>query len=711
MLRLYNSQMRQRPCFGLTPRSRCAYFRRMPVISHRRGAARAPFHPGRTSSWLLCALLSAACNGKKAAEPAAPGPVQQPLAPAAPKQRLVILGFDGVDPRWLETYAREGKLPVLKRLMEANDGKSYHTLASTNPPQSPVAWTTFATGTLPGEHGIFDFIARTLNSSPSGLPVLLKVATTSFEVQPAGPPVARNLRSGVPFWQTLANQGVPVVALNVPYSFPPDPMRQGRMLSGLGVPDLRETNSTFTYAGTDVSDAQVARPPGGGVLVKLALAGGSARFELEGPSIPGGDGARMKLPVEIKPGAAGSNSMSVSIAGKSHPLSLQAWSDFIEVEFSAGGAHVRGILRLFPLEIGKQTRLFISPISFHPRDPYAPISHPRGFSAELADDIGHLYKTVGWDHDTSALNAEVLDEGAFLRDMEQIETDRKRMLMARLDHPDWQLLIWVSTAPDRASHMFYRLIDKQHPRYDAALAQRYGNAIEQEYQRMDKTVGEVLAHLKPDDTLLVLSDHGFHEYRRGLHVNQWLRSQGLLALKNGAKSAEHEFLIDVDWSKTKAYAVGTGQIYVNQKGRERDGIVEPADVPAVTKQIHDGLLALRDKERGDAMVVRNVYLASDVFRGGRGRDAPDMQMAFAENYRTSWETILGGVPKDLFADNDKKWSGDHAASDVAESAGILIANRPIAKADPGIVDLAPTAHAFFGKPLEPQYTGKPLLKP
>jgi len=295
-----------------------------------------------------------------------------------------------------------------------------------------------------------------------------------------------------------------------------------------------------------------------------------------------------------------------------------------------------------------------------------------------------------------------------LKDMHAIEDDRKRMLQAKLGQSDWELLIWVSTATDRVAHMFYRLTDPQHPRYDAALAKTYGNAIELEYQRMDATVAEVVSKLRSDDTLLVLSDHGFHNYRRGLHVNQWLRAQGLLALKAGAKSAEREFLIDVDWSKTKAYAVGTGQVYFNLQGREREGSVPASEVAALAQQIRTGLLALRDKDRGNAPVVRNVYAASEVFRGGRAADAPDLQIAFAENYRTSWETILGGVPKDLFADNTKKWSGDHAASDVAETPGILIANRPITKSNPHIADIAPTAHAFFGKAVPPHYAGAPL---
>jgi predicted AlkP superfamily phosphohydrolase/phosphomutase len=658
------------------------------------------------TAWLwLCPL---ACSGPAPESEAAPkgAEISAPKPLEVPKGRVVILGFDGVEPRWLSSWAREGKLPAIKQLMDAHNGRGYHKLASTNPPQSPVAWTTFATGTLPGDHGIFDFIARTQNPSDQGMPVHLMVGTTSFEPQPSGPPVARNLRAGTPFWQSLANSGVRVVALNVPYSFPPDPMRTGRMLSGLGVPDLRETNSTFTYAGTDVTAQQQAHPPGGGVLAKIRR--GVGRFELEGPTIPGGKGERMSLPVEVR--AKGKNQMSVRLGGETHVLPLQTFSDFIPIELSHGAIRVRGIVRLLPLEVGKRTRLFVSPISFDPREPYSPISHPNAFSKQLVDQLGHLYKTVGWDHDTSALNAELIDEDAFLADLETIERDRIAMLDKQLAADDYDLLIWVSTATDRVAHMFYRLIDKEHPRYDAELAQRFGDVILKEYQRMDQVVASVLRKLKPEDTLLVLSDHGFHSYRRGLHVNQWLRSQGLLHLYNGAASGSREFLMDVDWAKTKAYAAGTGQIYFNVQGRERDGIVKPAEVAALTEQIRAGLLALRDKQRGDAQVVSRVY-ASEAFKGQHAQDAPDLQIGFAENYRTSWETVLGGVPAGLFADNDKKWSGDHAASDVAETPGVILSNRPLDKADPHIADIAPTAHKLFQKPVPPSCVGGALFGP
>lgn len=622
-----------------------------------------------------------------------------PPPTARPRGRLVILGFDGVDPRWLEQWAAQGKLPNLKRLMDAGGGRGYRRLGSTNPPQSPVAWASFATGTEPGDHGIFDFIARSLRS---GRP-LPEVSTTQYSLPAAGPPIARNLRTGEPFWKTLGDDGVRVQAINVPYSFPADPMRDGRMLSGLGTPDVRGTNSTFTLA--DSRATADAQQPGGGQIVPLAMADGVGRFELDGPSVAGAT-APMRVPVEVR---VRNGALLAKVAGTEVPLTVGEPSGFIDVTFTGGGRTIKAVLKLLALEAGERVRLFVTPISFDPRQPFAPLSYPRGYAADLARAVGGPYKTVGWDHDTSALTAEVIDDDAFLRDVASVETQRRAMLLSRFDESDWDMLVWVSTATDRVSHMFYRLIDPQHPRYDAAAAALHGDAIEREYRRMDETVGLVAAKLRPEDTLVILSDHGFHDYRRGLQVNQWLLREGYLALRGGARSAAHEFLLDVDWARTKAYALGTGQIYLNLRGREPQGIVDPAGGPALLAEIRTKLLALADPGAGGVHPVHEVYLGSAVFRGGRSADAPDAQIAFAENYRTSWETILGGCPAELFTPNDKKWSGDHAASDVTETPGIVISSRPITRESPTIVDLAPTALTFFGRSVPPRYVGRPLF--
>lgn len=624
-------------------------------------------------------------------------------ATAAAAPRLIVLGFDGVDPRWLERYAAEGHLPTLARLMRGHGGQAFRRLASTIPPQSPVAWASFATGTDPGEHGIFDFI-RPMRVADGPSPVVPIQGTTTFEQPDDGPPVTTTYRNGIPFWKTLADDGVPVVAINVPYSFPPDPMRHGRMLSGLGVPDLLGINSLFTLA-TSAPPPESQRSPGGGRIVPLVIESGVASLALEGPR----QSARAERPsvASLRFEVRADGSVEAAVEGRTVPLEPRVYSELLELTFREGDFAVKGLVRLLLLSSAPELRVFVTPISVHPREPWFPISHPNGFADDVADGLGHLYKTVGWDHDTSALTAEVVDDEHFLADMDRIETDRREMLLDALARDDFRLLAWVSTAPDRASHMFYRLIDPEHPRYDAALAARHGDAIRHEYERMDETVRLVLAALRPTDTLLVLSDHGFHDYRRGLEVNRFLVQQGYMKLREGV-TVGRDFLADVDWSETRAYALGTGQIYLNLEGRERDGIVAPSDAGRVLGELRAKLLALRDEERGGATVVSHVYLADEVYMGRQRALAPDLQLGFAEYYRTSWDTILGAAPEPLFSDNTRKWSGDHSASAVEDTPGILLSNRPLV-GSPRIVDLAPTALAFFGRRSPAHYVGRSVL--
>ncbi len=283
--------------------------------------------------------------------------------------------------------------------------------------------------------------------------------------------------------------------------------------------------------------------------------------------------------------------------------------------------------------------------------------------------------------------------------------------LREIDRPDWQLLISVFTQTDRVAHMFYRLLDPRHPRYDAALAARYGDAVLRVYQRMDEIVGEVMGRLGPETVLLVISDHGFHSYRMGLNVNTWLRERGYLVqglVPPGR--AQADFFPGVDWSRTRAYALGTGQIYVNLRGREGRGIVAPgAEYDTLLDVIARALEAEIDPASGARFVAR-VYKGKDIFTGASERRMPDLQIAFREGYRTSWSTPLGGIPDTLFEPNLRKWSGDHAASDVADTPGVILATRRLVPGEPAIVDLAPTALDYFGVPLSSEMLGHSLLE-
>lgn len=651
---------------------------------------------------MVAAALLAALGGCREGQRATP-----------PSRRLVILGFDGVDPGWLGRWMEDRKLPALRGLATRGD---FRPLASTIPPQSPVAWTSFATGVGPARHGIFDFVERDPRTylpdvgtggvhPPRFWADLIQTASASGYTR----------RQGTPFWQIAADNGVKTVVLRVPYSFPPDPVPGGRMLSGLGVPDLLGTNSTFTYFATDLEAAGSRGDPGGGRLVPLVLRDGVADAEFAGPFDPRGGSRpplRLHARFRVEPGG---EAVTVRFGDNEVRVPRGGWTPWLSFRIPVVAplriplVAIDGICRFLVLSVDP-LRVYLSPLNYAPAHPFAPISSPGGFSGELATRLG-LYKTVGWSEDTSALNAERLDEQGFLDDLNRTMDEVRASTLDQLARPDWQLFISVFTQTDRVSHMFYRLLDPAHPRYDAALAARFGDAVLQTYQRMDAIVGEVLARLGPETTLVVISDHGFHSYRRGLNVNTWLRDRGYLvqaAVPPAQQGAD--FFPGVDWTRTRAYALGTGQIYVNLRGREGRGIVAAgAEYTGLLDEIARRLEAEVDPATNERFVAK-VYKGPEVFAGAAAERMPDLQIAFRDGYRTSWRTPLGGIPAELFEPNTRKWSGDHAASDAADTPGVILSTRKLTTPKPAIVDLAPTALAFLGAPVPAEMTGTRLLE-
>jgi predicted AlkP superfamily phosphohydrolase/phosphomutase len=520
-------------------------------------------------------------------------------------------------------------------------------------------------------------------------------------------------RQGVPFWQRAAEQGVRVDILRVPYAFPPDPVPGGRMLSGLGVPDLLGTNSTFTYLASDLATDTGRRDPGGGRLLPLTVTGDRAVVEVTGASDPRGKGRpdlKLRLEFQIERAA---DAVTVRVAGHEERVPRGGWSAWIPfrlpvvVPLGLPLVALDGICRVHVGSVDP-LRIYVSPLNYAPARPFAPISAPADFAGELARTHG-LYKTVGWSEDTSALNAERIDEQAFLDDLHHTMDEVRASTLAELARADWQLLVSVFTQTDRVAHLFYRLLDPEHPRYDPVLAARHGDAVLRVYERMDAIVGEVRGRLGADTVLLIISDHGFHSYRMGLNVNTWLRDHGYL-VQAGRGGGEGDFFPGVDWSRTKAYALGTGQIYVNLRGREGRGIVLPgADYDALLDAIARGLEAEIDPATGETL-IRKVYKGPEVFAGAARERMPDLQIAFREGYRTSWRTPLGGIPDALFEPNMRKWSGDHAASDVADTPGVIFASQRLAPGDLGITDIAPTALAYLGVTVPPEMQGRRFLE-
>ncbi|MGH9398225.1 MAG: alkaline phosphatase family protein [Terriglobia bacterium] len=624
--------------------------------------------------------------------------------------QVVILGFDGADPNLVSQWMALGKLPNLARL--AREG-AFRPLRTTNPPESPVAWASFATGLNPGGTGIFDFLTRDPKTYLPEL-ALAKVRKPKllFGMIPIRRTRVTNERHGIPFYKAVADAGYKAVVLRMPLEFPPTPLPGGKLWAGLGVPDVRGTWGTFFYFSTEIEPWNMGDTEFGGRLVSLDLKHGTADAFVDGPVNPASNNdQRIRAPIRFTTHPS-DNSVDIRFGGRAETVASRHWSGWFRVAFPfAHFLSVRAIARFYVIGVSPDLRIYMSPLNIDPVSPVLPISSPGNFAAQLVKAHG-LFKTLGWWHDTWGLNEEKISDGVFLDDTFRTMQKLSDITVDELDRDHPRLLLSVFTSTDSVSHMFYRLMDPKSPRYDPEEAKKYGDAILWTYERMDQVVGRVEQAMEPGATLIIVSDHGFHSFRRGFNTNTWLVANGYMTLRHpGASGRTYRlsdlggsgnFFPDVDWRQTRAYALGLGQIYLNLRGRERDGIVNPgAESHQLIEEICSKLLAYRDPKTHE-QVLEDVYSGNDIFHGDYMAGAPDLQLNFEPGYRTSWQTSLGAIPAGIVVTNTRKWSGDHCSSDPVNTSGIFFSNRPLVTPGPSIVDIAPTVLGFFKvKPRHP----------
>jgi len=660
--------------------------------------------------------------------------------PPLPRQKMVILGFDGMDPRLVQQWVDEGKLPNIKALMA--EGGLYP-LTTTHSAESPTAWASFATGANPGKHNIYDFLVRDTETYLPDLGMVRREpARFLFDWIPIARPKVHSTRGGESFWVTAGQHGVRSSILTVPVTFPPEEVANGELLSGLPLPDIRGTMGTFYYFATDLSRFEEGGTEMGGILKRLVMENDVADTSLTGPPDPivrsriqalRQRGASLteaertalaalqqrrdvELPMRIRWNRPARTAI-VELGGRSVPLDPGRWSAWIPLEFRINlFTRVHGMTQLLLLEAGDELRLYVSPVNWTPDNPPVPISSPSGFAERLARSLGP-YRTLGWAEATWPLNEERIDEATFMDDLYRAFDDRAQVIISRVAAGEWDLMVGVIESTDRVQHMMWRFMDDRHPMYDAALAAKFGDSIERIYRRADMFVGDVLERLEPGTTILVLSDHGFHSWRKAVNLNTWLVQNGYMVLE-GQQPADKTlddlfsggtFWENVDWTRTRAYAMGIGQIYVNLRGRESGGTVSPgAEADALLASLTAGLLTMTDPEDGSA-IVRSVYKGREIYSGPYIHAAPDLQVGMHEGYRVSWQTTLGGAPEGLVYPNMKKWSGDHGGYDFSTTAGVLITNRRLERPDPSIMDIAPTVLKYFNVPIPAEIDGTPAF--
>jgi predicted AlkP superfamily phosphohydrolase/phosphomutase len=637
---------------------------------------------------------------------------------------VFVLGVDGMDPQILRRLMDERKMPNFARL--TGEG-TLQTLGTSNPPQSPVAWSTFVTGLDPGGHGIFDFVHRdpkTYHPIASATPPPGDPGSALHlfgYYLPIGGEAPKNNRGGVPFWDSLRAAGVDVEVYRMPGNYPPTPS-EAKVLSGMGTVDMRGGYGVYTW----FTDQPV---PGRGELkgdIQLVsvqdddLDGtpDTVRGRLKGPpdvlrlppgQVPG-DGDYLTAPVTIHLDPEADVAL-IDVGGARALLEEGEWSDWLEVRFDAlpaGLMPLTGMVRFYAKELRPAFRVYASPVNISPAAPAQQITTPEDFAPELADALGPYY-TQGMPEETNALKDRLFDDDDYVAQVALVQEDADAMLdlaLARFARGD-MTFVYVSDI-DLQCHMLWRHGDPKypgappHPAREEAAARAHAHDIEGYYGHVDAMLGRIRERLPEDSVLIVMSDHGFQPFTREVHLNAWLRDHGWLALKNGARTGKIA-AGDVDWTKTRAYGIGFNSVYLNLAGREGEGIVPPAEAAAVADELARQLAAFTDPANGKR-VVRRVFRAAEAFRGPRVAEAPDLIVGYDVGYGASDQTTLGEVTDAVIADNTSRWSGNHLM-DPAVVPGIVLSNRTIAGEGHDLVDVTSTILAWYGLPPNPGMAG------
>ncbi len=648
-------------------------------------------------------------------------------------QRMIILGFDGMDPQIVNSMMKRGKLPNLQKL--ANSG-TFTMMRTTIPPQSPVAWSSFITGGDPGKYGIYDFVHR---DPATYIPIFSQSETldSSWNVKlgkyniplKSGKVILK--REGKAFWDYLEEKDIEATIFKIPGNYPPSKSKQ-RTVSGMGTPDITGgygMYSLYTDDDDESSFENEKRLSPNKVFYVYVEEDNTVKAELVGPenSLLRTDlekesenaleedeyAGYVKMPFTVYLDNK-NKTARIDIDGKEIILAEKEYSNWVEIDFPLieNISSVTGMVRFYLLNMTDKFRLYISPIHISPKNPALPISTPESYSKELAEKNG-LFHTISLPADTTALRKGTFSMENFLVQSMSVFDESDRLFdyeLNRFLENKTELLYFYFSALDQSQHMIWALNDKTHPYYHAKEAGKFGFFKEYLYEKHDAELGKVLKKVSKDVNIMVVSDHGFAPFKRKIYINTWLAKEGYLIPKQKNGFAEGGSIISdtpADWSKSRAYGIGLNGLYINLAGREGNGIVKPEEKRKLLEEIKYKLEHLKDPLTGE-FAISEAFISEDNFSKDFLDRAPDIIIGFKKGYRIGDTSAIGGLKKEVFYDNNDWWSGDHCMNPIHVPASYL-SNFKINKKVPAIMDMAPTILKLFGIENTPTMTGKSLI--
>jgi predicted AlkP superfamily phosphohydrolase/phosphomutase len=687
--------------------------------------------------------------------------------------RVVVFGVDGLDPELLQERVDRGMLPNFAKLIEKG---TFSSLQTSWPPQSPVAWSNFITGSNPGRHGLYDFIHAdthnygVLSSMSKNDDPAMELSLFGYKIPVGG---GSSLTRATPaFWEVMAEADVPVYVHRMPANYP---MKETTAVTfpDMGTPDLAGAASgkaflwSETRAPEDDESYYIRRAPvnrfrlqanGGKGMVKIPL-------QIYGPEDTAKDlddlehemGAleRSRREAEVAGDQAAFKDLGEQISkikktlheerevyltfnafldynGSVPQVTIEVgdhfgmaevgqWTDWVPLEFSVmGGLTTLAGYTRFLLKSHEPFELYAAPVQVDPWNQAMPISTPEDAATKLADAIGPYY-TQGFPDAYHAYKSDLLNTSEFISQSDTVVAERRKMMEYALDQMDQSggLLFFYTGSLDLRSHMMWWAQDPQHPHQedvgqimDDALYPDYSQQIDRVYVQVDQMLGRLIERIETMEAaghaveLIVMSDHGFAPFRRRMNTNDWLVQEGYLVLKPGETTGSITALgttddgkVDwdssiIDWSKSKAYAVGFNGIILNRVKREALGIVTDAEVDPLLEEMRDKLRSLSDN---GTPVLTSIKKASEVFSGDAIGSAPDLQLGFNVGYGGSDAAAIGSITgKPIIEDNDSRWSGSHLMDPELVRGTIIVRSGATLSKDPALEDITATLYSKFG---------------
>jgi predicted AlkP superfamily phosphohydrolase/phosphomutase len=325
-------------------------------------------------------------------------------------------------------------------------------------------------------------------------------------------------------------------------------------------------------------------------------------------------------------------------------------------------------------------------------------THPRDLGAEIEEELG------GEEYIFDIPNFREKGEDVVLEQV--FAMTRRRFKVARRlvrDKP-WDFFMLVEMGPDRLHHVFWQHFDPKHPKHRPG--NRFESAFQDYYRFLDGEVGSLLEALPDDAVVILMSDHGARRMVGGVCFNEWLASEGYLRFTEPVDRPTAIGQAPVDWSRTVAWGDGGyyGRLFLNVKGREPQGVVDPSRYEEVRDELAAKLEAMPGPD-GQPLRTR-AYRPQDVYPEVRGV-APDLLVYFGD---LEWRSVgqVGGGETFTYENDIGPDGANHDRAGVFVMAGAP--GQPTGRReDLGLLDVGPTILSLYGVELPEGTHGRSIL--